>query len=107
MNTEIVIVTALEEERDSVLALLPAHHKEMPTNEDIRTYFRSNLEIQFPNGDATTYGITVLCLLNYGRLEALNATKDAINRWHPRYVILVGIAGGIKQNEAALGDVLV
>src|SRR5262249_32895082 len=39
--------------------------------------------------------------------EAANATGDAIRRWNPRYVLLVGIAGGIKDSEVALGDVLI
>ena len=42
-----------------------------------------------------------------GRVEALNTTKDAINRWKPRYVLLVGIAGGFEENDARLGDILV
>jgi nucleoside phosphorylase len=42
-----------------------------------------------------------------GRIEAANATSDAIRRWHPRYVLLIGIAGGIAERDVGLGDIIV
>src|SRR5262249_5830753 len=53
------------------------------------------------------YDVALLSLPAMGRVEAANATGDAIRRWNPRYVLLVGIAGGIKDSEVALGDVLI
>jgi adenosylhomocysteine nucleosidase len=42
-----------------------------------------------------------------GRLQASLATTDAIKRWNPNYVILIGIAGGIQEKGISLGDVLI
>jgi nucleoside phosphorylase len=108
-NTQIdfVIVTALEEEREAVLAKLPGARQLPPTHDDIRVYFRSELPVTFSDGSTHSYSIIVLSLLNMGRVEAVNATKDAITHWHPRYVLLVGIAGGVSKNDASLGDILV
>lgn len=104
---DFVIITALEEERDALLSKLPSHQKLPPTHEDIRVYFRAELPVTYPDGTLGTYTVITLCLLGMGRLQALNATKDAINRWNPRYVLLVGIAGGVEQNEVSIGDILV
>lgn len=42
-----------------------------------------------------------------GRVEAANATGDAIRRWKPRCVLIVGIAGGISDSGVSIGDVIV
>ena len=42
-----------------------------------------------------------------GRVQATTATVDAIRRWHPRYVVLIGIAGGVAAKGVSLGDILV
>jgi nucleoside phosphorylase len=42
-----------------------------------------------------------------GRVSAALATSDAIRRWKPQYVILVGIAGGIQSRGVQLGDLLI
>lgn len=107
MNVDFVIITALEEERDALLAKLSGYRKSPPTNDDIRTYFSAELPVTFSDDSTGTYSLRVLCLLGYGRVQAANATNDAIKRWKPRYVLLVGIAGGFEINKAALGDLLV
>ncbi|HXH69828.1 MAG TPA: hypothetical protein VNI60_05715 [Pyrinomonadaceae bacterium] len=107
MSVDFVIITALEEERDAVLSKLPNYKKLPPTEDDIRVYFNCELSFEYPDGTSGLYSIILLCLLDYGRVQALNATKDAINRWKPRYVLLVGIAGGIEENGVALGDIVV
>jgi nucleoside phosphorylase/tetratricopeptide (TPR) repeat protein len=44
-----------------------------------------------------------------GELAAANATTDAIVRWNPNYVLMVGIAAGIPnlKEDRELGDVIV
>jgi nucleoside phosphorylase len=42
-----------------------------------------------------------------GRVQAGVATSDAIRRWRPHYVLLVGIAGGVEAKGVRLGDVLI
>jgi nucleoside phosphorylase len=46
-------------------------------------------------------------LLGMGRVNAATATADAIKRWRPRNVVLVGIAGGVSERSVSLGDLLI
>lgn len=107
MRVDFVIVTALEEERDAVLSKLPGWRKLPPTDDDVRVYFHSELPVIYSDGTKFSYSIVVVSLPGMGRVEGVNTTKDAINRWKPRYVLLVGIAAGFEENDASLGDVLV
>src|SRR5208282_133006 len=104
---DFVIVTALEEERDAVLAKLPGYRQIPPSEEDVRVYFGCDLPATFSDGSVRSYRVIVVPLLNMGRVEAANATGDAIRKWQPRLVMLVGIAGGIAASEAALGHILI
>jgi nucleoside phosphorylase len=94
-SVDFVIVTALEEERDALLNKLPAPRKTNPSEDDIRLYYSADLAVTFDEGNSGTYSVVVMCLPAMGRVQATSATADAIRRWHPRYVVLVGIAGGI------------
>ena len=104
---DVVLITPLEEERDAVLAKLAGARQLPPTADDIRVYYAADLPVTFPDDTTATYRVVVAPLLNMGRVEAANATGDAIRRWRPRYVWLVGIAGGLAQAGVALGDVLI
>jgi nucleoside phosphorylase len=103
---DFVIITALEEEFDAVCALLTVERLP-PSPEDTRTYFSSSLDVDFPGGLKGTYSLILMCLHSMGRVEAANATNDVIRRFSPQYVLLVGIAGGIEENEVSLGDILI
>jgi nucleoside phosphorylase/HEAT repeat protein len=107
MNTDFVIITALEEEREALLAKLPDVKKLPPSEEDVRVYYRSSLPVTFPDKTTSSYDIIVLSLLGMGRVQAVNAAVDSIKRWKPRYLLLVGIAGGVEENDVSLGDILV
>jgi nucleoside phosphorylase len=104
---DFVIVTALEEEREAVLRKLPFAKQLPPSDEDIRVYYHSKLPVHLSDGSLGDYDLIVLSLLNMGRVEASTATSDAIRRWQPRFVLLVGIAGGIEDAEVNLGDILI
>jgi nucleoside phosphorylase len=104
---DFVLVTALEEERDAVLSKLPEHRKLPPSANDVRVYFACDLPVTFADGSTAAYRVIIVPLLSMGRVDAANATGDAIRRWRPRRVLLVGIAGGISGAGAALGDILV
>lgn len=105
-QTDFVIITALPEERDAVLSKLPDYKMVKPSEEDVRVYYTSAVPATFQDGTSCLYSVVVVCLLNMGRVEAANATGDAIRRWTPRYVIMVGIAGGMAAQGVKLGDVL-
>lgn len=105
--TDFVIVTALEEERDAVLSKLPGYRKLAPSDDDVRVYYSADLPVTFADGSRGVYRVVVMPLLGMGRVQATVATADAIRRWRPRYVLLVGIAGGVAAKEVKLGDILV
>jgi nucleoside phosphorylase len=97
-RADFLIVTPLEEERDAVLARLPGYQRALPSAHDIHVYYWADLD---------THRVVVLPLLKMGRVQAAAATNDAIRRWAPEYVILVGIAGGVAARGMKLGDVLI
>jgi nucleoside phosphorylase len=104
---DFVIITALEEEREAVLSKLPFPKKLPPSNEDVRVYYHSQIPVHLSDGSFDTYDIIILSPLDKGRVEASTATSDAIRRWQPRFVLLVGIAGGINDAGISLGDILI
>lgn len=106
-SVDFVLVTALPEERDAVLNKLPGYIRLPPTNDDIRTYFQADLPIIFADQSAGSYRVIVICLLAMGRVQAVTATADAIRRWRPRFVVLIGIAGGIAAKNVKVGDILI
>lgn len=105
--TDFLIVTALEEERDAILNKLPNYKQLPPSEESVRFYYSADISTRFSNGTVDIYTVAVVMLLNMGRVEAAIATGDAIRQWNPRYVIMVGIAGGISESNVRLGDILV
>ncbi len=106
LPADFVIVTALPEELQAVLGKLPGCRQLPPNQEDIRIYYQASLPVSFPDGTGGTYRVVVMCLTGMGRVQASIATSDAIRRWRPRYILLVGIAGGMG-GKVRLGDVLI
>lgn len=97
-----LIVTALKEELDSVLARLPGY-QQLPIEENaVRPYFYAEVQL---GGGGLPCRVVVAPILKMGRVQAALATARAIDRWLPRIVLLVGIAGGVK-GRVNLGDVL-
>ncbi|MFY9624146.1 MAG: 5'-methylthioadenosine/S-adenosylhomocysteine nucleosidase, partial [Rhodoplanes sp.] len=105
--TDFVIITPLEEEREAMLAHLGKPNRLPPANDDIRVYYPATIPITFTDGTVSEYEVVLTDLLEMGRVEAANAVGDAIRRWRPRYVILVGIAGGLSKAGVQVGDVLI
>jgi nucleoside phosphorylase len=104
---DFVIITPLEEERDAVLSKLKGWRKLPPSRRDILVYFVAMLPVEYPDGKKTYYSVVVVPLANMGQQEAATATADATRRWKPRFVLLVGIAGGLRAAGVDLGDVLI
>ncbi|MDQ3706136.1 MAG: 5'-methylthioadenosine/S-adenosylhomocysteine nucleosidase [Chloroflexota bacterium] len=104
---DFVIITALREELAAVLTKLRAYRRLPPMRHDVRIYYWSEVETAFSDGSKHKYNVIVFSLLGMGRVEAANATNDAIKQWRPRYILLVGIAGGLAVNNVKLGDILV
>jgi serine/threonine protein kinase/nucleoside phosphorylase len=98
---DFVIVTALKVERDAVLRLL-SEIERVQNDRDLHTYYLSRLDT--PGGGA--YTIVLTMLLEPGNYSAAVSTTRIVERWQPRFVLLVGIAGGVA-GRVNLGDVVV
>jgi len=105
-SVDFLVIAPLEEEREAMLCHLPNPQRLPPDEQDVRIYYQAELPTEFAGGSQGSYQVVVTSPLGMGRIEAATATADAIRRWRPRYVLLVGIAGGDPE-EVALGDVLV
>lgn len=101
---DFLIVSPLAEERNALLSRLPGHYKVPPVENDTNTYFAASLNTE---RGGETYSIVVLPLVGMGNTNAASAASNAILRWKPRYVLVVGIAGGVEKNGVAIGDVLI
>lgn len=106
-KVDFLIITTLEEERDAILRKFTGWQKLPPSEEDIRVYYSAEVLAHFPNGMVVNYRVIITMLLNMGRVNAANATNDAVRRWDPKYILLVGIAAGISGNDVKLGDILI
>jgi len=104
---DFVIMTALQEEHEAILSLLPNVQKQSPNKLDVRVYYVGKVSTEFPDGSVGAYTVALTTQLGMGRVEAANCAGDAIRRWRPRYFLLVGIAGGIAEANVALGDVII
>jgi nucleoside phosphorylase len=49
----------------------------------------------------------VVSIPSAGRVEAALTAATALEIWRPRYVVLVGVAGGFKARGVEMGDILV
>ena len=96
------IVTALRIERDAVLERLDSYEK-VQEDRQIFSYYRGRLNL--PNS-TQAYQIALVMGLDMGNEESTLAAQALLQRWQPRNLIMVGIAGGVP-GKVALGDVVV
>lgn len=101
---DFVIITALEEERDAMLDKLEKSIKLDKEPIDVHTFY--SVVVKSIRSDKSQYQIILTSLLDMGPLNATAQAVAVVGRWRPKYVLLVGIACGIK-GEVALGDVLI
>jgi len=95
LHTDVVILTALDEEQDVVLKHFPSELQDV-----------GNRRIRF--GEHAGLQFAILAMHGKGNTRAAAVTMWAITQLKPRYILLLGIAGGIeKKNERMLGDVLI
>lgn len=100
-TVDFLIITALPEERDAVLEKLGDCETD-PIN-DSPTYYKSSVLVHPLD---INYKVAVTMLKQMGNVEAAQHASQAINELNPAYVLMVGIAGGIK-GEVKLGDVVI
>lgn len=105
-SIDFLIITALTEEREAMLALLPGWKRLPPSTEDVFIYYEAVL----PLADMSVqeaYRLVITSPAGMGRVNAASLSGAAIRRWQPRHVLLVGIAGGFAVRGVSLGDVLI
>lgn len=101
-SVDVVILTALQKERDALLRCLEA-----PL--EILTGTRRVHRASTPSALADSpLSIIVVCLEDMGNVKAAIATTQAVDVWNPAFIILAGIAGSPKSGtNRYLGDVVV
>jgi tetratricopeptide (TPR) repeat protein/nucleoside phosphorylase len=100
---DFVIITALEEERDVVLSNLGRMNRLDKEPMDAHTYYRGS--VKSTRKDGSMYDVVVTCLLGMGPTDTATRAAQIVKRWNPTYVLLVGIACGVR-GEAEHGDIL-
>jgi nucleoside phosphorylase len=100
---DVAIVAALPIELSAILCYFPTLQK-VTIGDTSRTYYQGILVA----GDGVTrYRVVATLLPSMGNLQAAVATSEVIKDWRPRYVVLCGIAGGLRSDLLQLGDVVV
>ncbi len=99
---DFAIITALAVEREAIIRRLDEVEKVQLDDEPL-TFYKGTVQIP---GEARPFTVVVTQLIEMGVGDAAIATTKVIDRWRPRNVLMVGIAGGVKE-KASLGDVLV
>ena len=104
---DFVLIAPLPEERDALLKRISNYRRLNPDADDVRVYYSANIRTSFPDGRSAFYRVIIVTPLGMGRLEAAHAASDAIRRWKPKHVLVVGIAGGLGKAGVNLGDILI
>ncbi|MDM8564556.1 5'-methylthioadenosine/S-adenosylhomocysteine nucleosidase [Candidatus Halobeggiatoa sp. HSG11] len=95
-QADIVIITALDKERDTVRCYLD---KSQQIQQDV-------FDLQHDNAESY-YRVALVGVGKMGSVAAGIATTTAIAGFNPSIVILVGIMGGVKGDNRHLGDLIV
>lgn len=96
------IITALRVERDAVRERLD-NYEVMQDDLEPVTYYYGRVNIP---GSNEYYTVVLVGLLDMGNNEAAIETTKLLQRWEPKNLMMVGIAGGVR-GKVDLGDVVV
>lgn len=100
-SVDVVVVTALEKERDAVLRYLDSPQRIESKN---RVVYKSYLQHE---NSKSGYQVLLFCLGGMGNVQASTAVTQAIDVWNPAAIILTGIMGGVEASDRLLGDLIV
>jgi nucleoside phosphorylase len=96
---DVLIVTALSKERDAII-----HYCDKCEKVEGEDYYEARVNHE---NSETFYKVILICSGMGSEPAAIEITK-ALMKWHPRTVILTGIAGGVRDAEnRLLGDVII
>lgn len=104
-HVDILIVTVLPDEYAAMLRMLSNARPVQGTPDNPTLYGWRLGTIAHDHGGA--YRVALALTGRAGTVAASQAVVHSVQRWRPRYVLLVGIAGGLPTDGCALGDVVV
>jgi nucleoside phosphorylase len=102
MSPDFAIVTALPVEREAFVCRLEDVEKIQFDDEPL-TFYAGNVAT---TGETGCFRVIVVQLVDMGNADAGIAATRVIQRWKPHNVLMVGIAGGVRE-KVNLGDVVV
>jgi len=106
-RVDVAIITALEDERIAVLSHLPDHRRLSRSEDNIDIYYEATLPVQHLGNGLNAYHLIVCQIPAMGRIRAAVTASNILRRFRPRYLLVVGIAGGIADRGVAPGDLLI
>lgn len=104
-QVDILIVTILPDEYAAALRVLSDARPVQGTPDAPNLYGWRLGTIARTYGGA--YRVALALTGRAGNVSASQAVVRSAERWKPRYVLLVGIAGGLPREDCAVGDVVV
>jgi nucleoside phosphorylase len=96
MRIDFAVIATLDEEFDAVKEVFQLQEKNLKSEKNFLYYYKK----------IKNFGIAFFKLTQRGNVNSASQTTEIINNFNPKHIILVGIAGGIK-NNINLGDVAV
>ena len=100
---DVALVTALPLELAAVLEYFPTLEK-VTIGHESQTYYQG---IVVADDGTTRYRVVATVLQGMGNMQAAATTAELIHDWSPRYIIMCGIAGGLRSDSQRLGDIVV
>lgn len=95
---DVAIVVILPEERAAVLTCLDSHRRDKGSHKNPRQYGWQLGQVKSPDHN-TPYTVVVAQAPSAGNVAASLVTTNTVKRWNPRYVMVVGVAGGLRPGD--------
>jgi nucleoside phosphorylase len=96
LRIDFAVIATLDEEYNAVKEVFQLQEKDLKSEKNFTYYYKKIEE----------FGIAFFKLTQRGNMNSASQTTEIINNFNPKYIILVGIAGGVKKN-INLGDVAI
>lgn len=104
-QVDIAIITVLPEEYRAVATKLAVCTRD-PGTEEAPNLFAWQLGEILSEGKTSSYRVVLAMQPRATNIPSALVTYATAQRWRPRYVLLVGIAGGFAADELCVGDVV-
>jgi len=96
LKIDFAVIATLDEEYKAVKEVFQLQEKDLKSEKNFSYYYKKIKEV----------GVAFFKFTGRGNLNSSSQTIEIIHNFSPRFIILVGIAGGVK-NNINLGDVAV